>query len=77
VSSTVSADLDREKQAIDTEKATAARIEAVLEESNTAVEVKKAELDELDTNLEMLSRQIDRSESTLIGRVNTTLIAST
>lgn len=60
VSSTVSAELDREKQAIDSEKAKAARIEAVLEESNTAVEVKKAELDELDTNLETLSRQIDR-----------------
>lgn len=60
VSSTVSAELDREKRAIDDEKAKAARIEAVLEESNTAVEEKKAELDELDTNLETLSRQIDR-----------------
>jgi hypothetical protein len=56
----LSAELDRDKQAIDTEKAKSARMEALLEASNTEVEAKKAEVDELDSAADTLSRQIER-----------------
>ena len=60
VPSNTSAELDKAKLAIDSEKAKSARLEALLEQSTKAVETQKAETDELDTNLETLSRQIER-----------------
>lgn len=60
ISPSLSAELDRDKQAINAEKTKAARIEALLEASKTEVEAKKAEVDELDSALDTLSRQIER-----------------
>jgi hypothetical protein len=57
--SSLSAELDRDKQAIGAEKAKSARMEALLEQSNTDVEAKKSEIDDLDTSLDSLSRQIE------------------
>jgi hypothetical protein len=56
----LSAELDRDKQAIDAEKAKSTRMGALLEQSITEVEAKKSQMDELDTSLDTLSRQIER-----------------
>ncbi len=59
VSPSLRGDLDRDKQAIDLEKAKAARLEALLEQSQTEVDAKKAEVEELDTSLDALGRRIE------------------